>query len=163
MEELAALPKSDRHAIVKAADEARRRARAVASWETTESLTGLVNVLPKALELPADERTRLAVLLLVNIEASEEDGDVEEAWLVEITRRLDEHEKGTERPVPAEDVTRTVRVVGRYLLRGHLQGRTVKSWTRRAQHGNPHVGFYGEYHQRKSLASGYHRVPRHQG
>jgi putative addiction module component (TIGR02574 family) len=62
------------------------------------------DVLPQALELPLDERTRLAALLLESIEASEEDGDVEEAWLDEITRRLDEHEKGTVHAVPAEAV-----------------------------------------------------------
>jgi putative addiction module component (TIGR02574 family) len=53
------------------------------------------DVLPQALELPLDERTRLAALLMESIEASEEDGNVEDAWLDEITRRLDEHEKGT--------------------------------------------------------------------
>jgi hypothetical protein len=51
VEELAALPESDRHAIVEAADEeARRRARAVASWETIESLTGLVQLGGDAVE-----------------------------------------------------------------------------------------------------------------
>jgi hypothetical protein len=49
--ELAALPESERRAIVQAADEdARRRARAVASWDTIESLTGLVNVGGDAVE-----------------------------------------------------------------------------------------------------------------
>ena len=33
-----------------------------------------------------------------------EDSDVEEAWLDEITRRLDDHEKGSVRAVPAEVV-----------------------------------------------------------
>lgn len=51
VEELAALPESERRAIVQAANEdARRRARAVASWETIESLTGLVNVGGDAVE-----------------------------------------------------------------------------------------------------------------
>ena len=51
MEELAALPESERRAIVQAADEhARRRARAIASWDTIESLTGLVNVGGDAVE-----------------------------------------------------------------------------------------------------------------
>lgn len=49
--ELAALPESERRTIVNAADEeARRRARAVASWETIESLTGLVHVGGDAVE-----------------------------------------------------------------------------------------------------------------
>jgi hypothetical protein len=51
VEELAALPESERRAIVQAADEAaRRRARAVASWDTIESLTGLVHVGGDAVE-----------------------------------------------------------------------------------------------------------------
>jgi hypothetical protein len=51
VEELAALPESERRAIVEAADEeARRRARAVASWDTIESLTGLVHVGGDAVE-----------------------------------------------------------------------------------------------------------------
>lgn len=62
------------------------------------------DVLPQALELPLDERTRLAALLMESIEASEDDGDVEEAWLDEISRRLDEHEKGAVHAIPAEEV-----------------------------------------------------------
>jgi hypothetical protein len=51
VEELAALPESDRHAVVEAADEeARHRARVVASWETIESLTGLVQMGGDAVE-----------------------------------------------------------------------------------------------------------------
>jgi hypothetical protein len=51
VEELAALPESERRAIVQAADEeARRRTRAVASWDTIESLTGLVHVGGDAVE-----------------------------------------------------------------------------------------------------------------
>jgi hypothetical protein len=48
---LAARPESERRAIVQAADEeARRRARAVASWATIESLTGLVHIGGDAVE-----------------------------------------------------------------------------------------------------------------
>jgi hypothetical protein len=51
VDELAALPESERRAIVLEADEkARRRARAVASWETIESLTGLVRLGGDAVE-----------------------------------------------------------------------------------------------------------------
>lgn len=51
VEELAALPESDRLAIVETADEeSRRRARAVMSWETIESLTGLVQLGGDAVE-----------------------------------------------------------------------------------------------------------------
>jgi putative addiction module component (TIGR02574 family) len=61
------------------------------------------DVLPKALELPLDERTRLAALLMESIETAEE-GDVENAWLDEITRRLDAHEKGDQPGIPARIV-----------------------------------------------------------
>lgn len=51
VEELAALPESERRAIVLAADEeARRRAEAVASWDTIESLTSLVHLGGDAVE-----------------------------------------------------------------------------------------------------------------
>jgi hypothetical protein len=51
VEELASLPESERRAVVQAADEdARRRAHAVASWDTIESLTGLVSVGGDAVE-----------------------------------------------------------------------------------------------------------------
>ena len=59
------------------------------------------DILPQALELPIDERTRLAALLMESIEATEEDGDVEEAWIDEVTQRLDEHEKGSRKGIPA--------------------------------------------------------------
>jgi putative addiction module component (TIGR02574 family) len=59
------------------------------------------DVLPQALDLPLDERTRLAALLMDSIEATENDGDVEAAWLDELTRRLDEHDAGNSVAVPA--------------------------------------------------------------
>ncbi len=60
------------------------------------------DVLPQALELSTDERTRLAVLLMESVEASDDEGEVEEAWLDEITRRLDDHEQGRTHAVPAD-------------------------------------------------------------
>jgi len=51
VEELAALPESERRAILLEADEeARRRARAVASWDMIESLTSLVTIGGDAVE-----------------------------------------------------------------------------------------------------------------
>jgi putative addiction module component (TIGR02574 family) len=60
------------------------------------------DILPKALELPTDERSRLAALLLDSIEDGQDEEDVEEAWLDEITRRLDEHENGAVQTIPAD-------------------------------------------------------------
>jgi putative addiction module component (TIGR02574 family) len=62
------------------------------------------DILPRALELSRDERNRLAALLLESVEASEDEGNVEEAWTDEITRRLDDHEQGTTRAIPAATV-----------------------------------------------------------
>ena len=61
------------------------------------------DILPQALELPQAERSRLAALLMESVEA-EDDAGVEQAWLDEITRRLDEHERGAVRAIPAEAV-----------------------------------------------------------
>jgi putative addiction module component (TIGR02574 family) len=61
------------------------------------------DILHQAMELPTDERTRLATLLMESIEAAEE-GDVEEAWTDELTRRLDDHEHGRSQAVPATAV-----------------------------------------------------------
>jgi putative addiction module component (TIGR02574 family) len=61
------------------------------------------DLLSEALKLPTDERTRLAALLMDSIDASD-DEDVEEAWLDEITRRLDEHERGVTSAIPADVV-----------------------------------------------------------
>jgi putative addiction module component (TIGR02574 family) len=62
------------------------------------------DVLPQALELSRDERSRLAALLLDSLEASGTDGDVEQAWVDETTRRLDEHEHGTTPAIAADAV-----------------------------------------------------------
>lgn len=63
------------------------------------------DLLLRALRLSRDEQHRLAALLLDGVEASNDGGvDVEEAWTDEITRRLDEHEAGTTRAIPAEIV-----------------------------------------------------------
>ena len=58
----------------------------------------------RALELSRDERNRLAALLMDSVEAGEDDGDVEAAWTDEVTRRLDAHEQGSARAIPAETV-----------------------------------------------------------
>jgi putative addiction module component (TIGR02574 family) len=60
------------------------------------------DTLPQALELSSDERTRLAVLLMESVEPGDDEGEVEGAWLDEITRRLDEHEQGRSRAIPAD-------------------------------------------------------------
>ena len=62
------------------------------------------DILPQALELPRDEQSRLAALLMEGVEVSEQASDVEDAWIDEITRRLDDHEQGHTRAIPADVV-----------------------------------------------------------
>ena len=71
-------------------------------------MTTLVDELSqKALELPAEERVRLAEKLLATVHGV--DPEVEEAWDVEIQRRLAEIDSGTAKLIPAEEVFAEVR------------------------------------------------------
>ena len=71
-------------------------------------MTTLVDELSqKALELPAEERVRLAERLLATVH--EVDPEVEAAWDVEIQRRLTEIDRGTAKLIPAEEVFAEVR------------------------------------------------------
>lgn len=55
------------------------------------------------LELPAEERARLATKLITSLE-TEADADAERVWLVEAERRLDELESGGVHGIPADTV-----------------------------------------------------------
>lgn len=71
-------------------------------------MTTLVDELSrKALELPPEERVRLAEKLLATVH--EVDAEVEAAWDQEIRRRLAEIDNGTARLIPAEEVFAEVR------------------------------------------------------
>jgi putative addiction module component (TIGR02574 family) len=71
-------------------------------------MTTLVDELSqKALELPAEERVRLAEKLLATVH--EVDPEVEAAWDVEIQRRLAEIDTGSAKLIPAEEVFAEVR------------------------------------------------------
>ena len=66
-------------------------------------MTTLVDELSqKALELPPEERVRLAERLLATVH--EVDAEVEAAWDQEIQRRLAEIDNGTAKLIPAEEV-----------------------------------------------------------
>ena len=54
-----------------------------------------------ALNLPRDERARLAEALITSLD---EDAEVEHAWAEEVARRLAEIRAGTVELIPAEDV-----------------------------------------------------------
>ena len=60
----------------------------------------------EALKLPAEERSRLADLLLVSLPP---DSQVENAWREEIARRCQEIDDGTAELVPADQVFSSVR------------------------------------------------------
>lgn len=71
-------------------------------------MTTLVDELSqKAMELPPEERVRLAEKLLATVH--ELDAEVEAAWDQEIQRRLAEIDNETAKLIPAEDVFAEVR------------------------------------------------------
>ena len=71
-------------------------------------MTTLVDELSqKALELPPEERIRLAERLLATVH--EVDAEVEAAWDEEIQRRLAEIDNGTAKLIPADEVFAEVR------------------------------------------------------
>lgn len=71
-------------------------------------MTTLVDELSqKALELPPEERVRLAERLLATVH--DVDAEVEAAWDQEIQRRLAEIDSGTAKLIPAEEVFAEVR------------------------------------------------------
>jgi putative addiction module component (TIGR02574 family) len=62
-----------------------------------------------ATELLEDERAALALVLLESLEAPADDGDVEQAWRLEIERRAAEIERGEVQPVPGDIVLARLR------------------------------------------------------
>jgi putative addiction module component (TIGR02574 family) len=73
-------------------------------------MTTLVDELSqKALELPPEERVRLAEKLLATVHQI--DAEVEAAWDQEIQRRLAEIDNGTAKLIPAEEVFAEVRSI----------------------------------------------------
>ena len=65
--------------------------------------THVTELFARASILSEKERATLAGLLIESLE-SEDDPDVEEAWRIEIERRLAELDAGTAKTVPWEDV-----------------------------------------------------------
>ncbi len=63
----------------------------------------LEKVTHEALDLPQQQRARLAHALILSIE-DEPDQDVAAAWDAEIERRVDEIRSGRVKGIPAEDV-----------------------------------------------------------
>jgi len=61
----------------------------------------------EALTLPETERARLAQTLLQSLEPAEE--GVEQAWAIEVVRRLERVREGTAQGRPAEEVFRDIR------------------------------------------------------
>jgi putative addiction module component (TIGR02574 family) len=62
----------------------------------------------KALELPPDQRARLAQRLISSLDQAS-DPESEELWIREAERRLEELESGSVEPVPAERVLEKAR------------------------------------------------------
>ncbi len=60
-------------------------------------------ILDKALELPDEQRGRLASLLIDSLDGVQE-GEIEAAWKAEVRRRIDELDAGEVRTVALEEV-----------------------------------------------------------
>ncbi len=63
-----------------------------------------------ALQLPAEDRARLALSLLCSLEESGEDSEeVESLWIAEAERRVREIQAGSVKLIPAEEVLNRLR------------------------------------------------------
>ena len=72
--------------------------------------TSVEDLAAQAIHLPADERTRLAGLLLASLPA-DVDADVDAAWDAEIRRRVDEVNAGTAGLVSSDEVHASARKI----------------------------------------------------
>lgn len=70
--------------------------------------TGLEKLEAEALKLPPEDRAALAQKLLASLE---ENADIEEAWAVEVERRIAEVESGAVQLIPMEEALAHVRSV----------------------------------------------------
>jgi putative addiction module component (TIGR02574 family) len=68
--------------------------------------TELEKIEAEALKLPAGERAALAQRLLASLD---EDAEIEEAWAIEIERRIVEVETGAVQLIPIEEALARVR------------------------------------------------------
>jgi len=69
-------------------------------------------LLAEALDLPEDDRAKLAEFLIASLEGTDEGlapEELERAWLAEATRRAREIDSGVVRAVPATEVFRAAR------------------------------------------------------
>jgi putative addiction module component (TIGR02574 family) len=72
--------------------------------------TILAELKEKAAQLSDHERAELALALIESLDGpSESDADVDEAWRVEIERRVGQVERGEVKPVPGDEVFERVR------------------------------------------------------
>ena len=70
----------------------------------------LAELKEKAAQLSAQERADLALALIESLDGPAEDpAAVEEAWRVEIERRVGEVERGEVKPIPGDEVFAEVR------------------------------------------------------
>ena len=64
----------------------------------------------EALNLPLDDRAKLAEKLLLSLDLSTEE-EAKDLWLVEAQRRAGEIDSGDIQPIPAEEVLRKARAL----------------------------------------------------
>lgn len=63
-------------------------------------------ILAAAMDLPHEDRTEFAVILLDSLGGGRSTEDIDAAWIVEIRRRLEEVRSGRATLIPSEDVER---------------------------------------------------------
>ena len=61
------------------------------------------------LELPADERARIARRLIESLDDPTDEAAIETAWNLEIKRRIEEMDRGEVEMIPAEEVFARIR------------------------------------------------------
>ena len=84
-----------------------------------------------ALQLPAEDRAKLAVSLLCSLEeAGEDPEEVEKLWVVEAERRVREIQADSVKAIPAEEVLNRLRIMREMVERGLADadaGRTISN------------------------------------
>ena len=78
----------------------------------------------EALKLTPGERAALAQRLLANLD---EDTEIEEAWAVEVERRIAEVESGAVQPVPIDEALGQVRYAEVKLVQDPLPGPSIRT------------------------------------
>jgi len=104
----AAFFRFDRGGVDNAARRQDTVAFSVSTWDTYSMNTESRHLLQSALALPESDRAEIAASLIHSLDTGS-DEDVDEAWAMEIQRRIESIDNGEVRLVPWDDVMREMR------------------------------------------------------